>query len=109
MAKLQSPEEISRRFDPVTEADLGSVLKATDTPLKLALERARDAGLGFDGVAHLSLEVTTDSTETPLPGGIAIQIAKRVESGSRFVDGLAPEPGKIVELCRETLPANRWL
>jgi len=119
MGKLKSPEEISRRFDPVTEADLGSVLEATDTPLKLALERARDAGLGFDGFAQMSLEVTTDSTETPLqsgsddfwasevpvvppetpvPGSIAIQIAKRVESGSRFVDGGAPEPGKIVEL-----------
>lgn len=78
MAKLPSPEEISRRFDPVTEADLSAAADAADS-------RENAAAL----------------PDSPLPAGIARRIAQRVQARSRFADDHTPEPGKIVAIHPE--------
>jgi hypothetical protein len=78
MAKLQSPEEISRRFDPVTEAELSAAAEEAD-----------------------SVENAAALPDSPLPAGIARRIAQRVQARSRFADDHTPEPGKIVAIHPE--------
>lgn len=83
MGKLKSPEEISRRFQPVTAGDLDSVDPDSSSPATRKIDIQ---------------EPSPNTTEPELPGNLAKLIARRAEAEARFTGDRQPEPGKIIAL-----------
>ena len=83
MGKLKSPEEISRRFQPVTAGDLDSVDPDSSSPATRKIDIQ---------------EPSPNTTEPEPPGNLAKLIARRAEAEARFTGDRQPEPGKIIAL-----------
>jgi hypothetical protein len=105
MGKLKSSEEISRRFNPVTEGDFDSSGLDSDSTESVSSK------IDF-GVSHLDAAISSadycalellkpspaSAPEPELPGNLEELIGRRAEAEARFAADQQPEPGKIIAL-----------
>ena len=105
MGKLKSPEEISRRFNPVTEGDLDS--SGLDSESTESVSSKIDFGVwhleaAISSADYCALELLEPSPasapEPELPGNLEELIGRRAEAEARFAGDQQPEPGKIIAL-----------
>ena len=105
MGKLKSPEEISRRFNPVTEGDFDS--SGLDSDSTESVSSKIDFGVlhldaAISSADYCALELAEPSPasapEPELPGNLEELIGRRAEAEARFAADQQPEPGKIIAL-----------